>query len=119
MNKLLLGVTDTHDHLAHFFISILGSRYDIELVDIDKETPDILLFGDDNFGNNNTKFSRDDCVKLLYTGENRRPENFDCDYAISFDHNFEPRIVSGFEGCRILILNVGNKCTFSRYPFFV
>ena len=36
-----------------------------------------------------------------------------------FDHNFELRIVSGFEGCRILILNVGNKCTFSRYPFFV
>ena len=35
-----------------------------------------------------------------------------------FDHNFEPRIVSGFEGCRILILNVGNKCTFS-IPFLL
>jgi hypothetical protein len=90
MDKLLLGVTDTHDHLASFFMAILSTRYDVELVDLNKETPDILLFGDDNFGSNNTKFSRNDCVKLFYTGENRRPENFDCDYAISFDHNFEP-----------------------------
>jgi hypothetical protein len=71
-------------------MSILGTRYNLEIVDTNKETPEILLFGDDNFGNNNTKFSRKDCIKLFYTGENRRPENFDCDYAISFDHNFEP-----------------------------
>ena len=90
MNKLFLGVTDTHEHLAQFFMSILGTRYNLEIVDTNKETPEILLFGDDNFGNNNTKFSRKDCIKLFYTGENRRPENFDCDYAISFDHNFEP-----------------------------
>jgi len=90
MNKLFLGVTDTHEHLAQFFMSILGTRYNLEIVDTNKETPEILLFGDDNFGSNNTKFSRKDCIKLFYTGENRRPENFDCDYAISFDHNFEP-----------------------------
>ena len=88
MNKpLKLGVTDTHPHLATFFTTILGSRYNIE---IDNNEPDFLLFGDDNFGNNNQQYSRDNCVKLFYTGENRRPENFDCDYAISFDHNFEP-----------------------------
>jgi hypothetical protein len=90
MNKLILGVTDTHEHLAQFFMSVLGTRYNVEIVDPNKETPEILLFGDDNFGSNNTNFSRKDCIKLFYTGENRRPENFDCDYAISFDHNFEP-----------------------------
>ena len=90
MKKLSIGFTDTHDHLAKFFAFMLDTRYDLEIVNIDKETPDILLFGDDNFGNNNLNFSRKDCTKLFYTGENRRPENFDCDYAISFDHNFEP-----------------------------
>jgi len=90
MNKLRLGITDTHEHLAEFFVSVLGSRYDVELINVDQDTPDVLLFGDNNFGNKNMKFSRNDCIKLLYTGENQRPEDYDCDYAISFDHNFEP-----------------------------
>lgn len=85
MKKLKLGVTDTHDHLSKFFISILSSRYDIEL---DNKSPEFLLFGDDNFGNNNLKYSKKDCIKIFYTGENRRPENYDCHYAISFDHNY-------------------------------
>ena len=85
MKKLKIGFTDTHDHLKLFFVSILSSLYDIE---IDNESPDFLLFGDDNFGTNNKNFSKKDCIKIFYTGENRRPENFDCHYAISFDHNF-------------------------------
>ena len=67
---LRLGITDTHPHLATFFTSILSSRYDVV---IDNTAPDFLLFGDDNFGNTNKKYSRNDCVKLFYTGENRRP----------------------------------------------
>ena len=89
MKPLRIAFTDTHEHLATFFISILQSRYEVEIVDI-SASPDFLLFGDDNFGNNNLKVSRENCTKIFYTGENRRPENFDCDYAISFDHNFEP-----------------------------
>ena len=85
--KLRLGFTDTHSHLAEFFYSILSARYDLEIVN---EKPDFLLFGDDNFGQSNLNFSKDDCIKIFYTGENRRPENFDCHYAITFDHNFEP-----------------------------
>ena len=81
--KLKLGFTDTHDHLAQFFYTILSSRYDIE---IDQENPDFLIFGDANFGNNNRKFSRNKVVKIFYTGENQRPERYECDYAISFDH---------------------------------
>jgi hypothetical protein len=85
MRKLKLGFTDTHDHLAQFFSSILANRFDIE---IDNENPEYLIFGDENFGTNNKKFNRSDVVKIFYTGENRRPENYDCDYAITFDHNF-------------------------------
>jgi len=85
MRKLKLGFTDTHDHLAQFFSSILANRFDVE---IDNENPEYLIFGDENFGTNNKKFNRSDVVKIFYTGENRRPENYDCDYAITFDHNF-------------------------------
>lgn len=84
MQKLKLGFTDTHEHLASFFFEVLSSRYDIEISD----TPDFLIFGDRNFGENNKNFSRKDCTKIFYTGENQRPEDYDCDYAISFDHNF-------------------------------
>ena len=87
--KLKLGFADTHPHLARFFYSILSTRYGDGIV-IDNEKPDFLIFGDDNFGTTNLNYSKNDCIKIFYTGENRRPENFDCHYAISFDHNYEP-----------------------------
>ena len=89
MKKLKLAFTDTHDHLASFFHYVLSSRYDIEF---DNDTPDFLIFGDDRLAPDqfNRKFTKDRCIKIFYTGENCRPENFDCHYAISFDHNFEP-----------------------------
>lgn len=83
-SKLKLGFADTHEHIATFFYNVLARRYEIEL---DHENPDFLIFGDENFGTDNTKFSRKDVTKIFYTGENRRPEKYDCDYAISFDHN--------------------------------
>lgn len=82
--KLKLGFADTHEHIATFFFNVLSRRFDIEL---DNDNPDYLIFGDENFGTDNTKFSRKDVVKIFYTGENRRPEKYDCDYAISFDHS--------------------------------
>ena len=87
MKKLKLSFTDTHDHLASFFHYVLSSRYNIEF---DNDNPDFLIFGDDNFGRENLRYSKNKVIKVFYTGENRRPENFDCHYAISFDHNFEP-----------------------------
>jgi hypothetical protein len=63
----------------------LANRFDVE---IDNKNPDYLIFGDENFGNTNLNFNKKDVVKIFYTGENRRPENYDCHYAISFDHNF-------------------------------
>ena len=52
--KLKIGFVDTHDHIASFFKNILSARYDLE---IDNDNPEFLLFGDDNFGNNNLKKS--------------------------------------------------------------
>jgi len=87
MKKLKIGFADTHDHLQQFFVSILQQRYDIE---VDNKSPEYLLFGDENFGTSNHKFTKSDCIKIFYTGENRRPDQYDCHYAISFDHNYNP-----------------------------
>lgn len=86
MNKpLKLGFADTCS--TEFFLTTLSTMYDIT---IDNENPDFLIFGDENFGTSNLKFSKDKCIKIFHTGENRRPENYDCHYALTFDHNFEP-----------------------------
>jgi len=87
MKKIKIGFADTHNHLQLFFMDILQQRYHLE---IDNNSPDFLLFGDDNFGTSNKKFSKKDCIKIFYTGENRRPEQYDCHYAITFDHNNNP-----------------------------
>ena len=87
MNKLKLGFADIHKDIAKFFYYALKTRYDIE---IDNDNPDFLLFCDENFGQSNLRFSKKDCIKVFYTGENRRPENYDCHYAITFDHNYSP-----------------------------
>lgn len=85
MKKLKIGFADTHEHLMQFFYTLLANRFDVEL---DNDNPDYLIFGDDNFGTANKKFSKKDCVKIFFTGENRRPEDYDCHYAITFDHNY-------------------------------
>jgi len=87
MKKIKLGFTDTHDHLAAFFNHVLGMRFNVVL---DNEDPDFLIFGDRNFGNDNKNFDRKKVTKIFYTGENQRPDQYDCDYAISFDHNYSP-----------------------------
>jgi hypothetical protein len=87
MKKLKLGFADTHDHLAKFFFDVLSTRYDVE---VDNKYPEFLIFGDKNFGTRNQYFSKNDVTKIFYTGENQRPEDYDCHYAISFDHNFNP-----------------------------
>lgn len=84
-SKLKIGFSDTHEHIATFFYNVLASRYEMEL---DNNNPDFLIFGDENFGTENKRFDRKDVIKIFYTGENRRPENYDCHYAITFDHNF-------------------------------
>lgn len=71
-----------------FFIQVLSQSYEIE---IDNENPEFLFFSVEDFGTDNKRFDDGkDVIKILYTGENRRAENYVCDYAITFDHRFEP-----------------------------
>jgi hypothetical protein len=69
---------------SEFYETILSQRYELT---IDNENPDFLFFGDENFGTRNLQYSKDKCIKIFHTGENRRPENYDCHYAMTFDHN--------------------------------
>lgn len=59
-------------------------------MELDNDNPEFLIFGDENFGTENKNFSKKDVTKIFFTGENRRPEKYDCHYAISFDHNYKP-----------------------------
>jgi len=86
MKKLKINFTDTWDSCIEYFLTLLSYRFDVEISD----DAEYLLFCDENFGTENRKYSKNDIVKVFYTGENRRPENYDCHYAISSDHNFSP-----------------------------
>ena len=61
---------------------ILSEKYDLEISD----NPDILIFS--VFGNS---YSRYNCTKIFYTGENIRPDYNKCDYSLSFDYNSDER----------------------------
>ena len=84
-SKLKIAFTDIDNHVASFFASQLARRYELE---INYNNADFLIFADRNFGQNNLNYSRKDVTKIFYTGENQRPEDYDCDYALTFDHNF-------------------------------
>lgn len=80
---LRIGFTDTFDAISNFFINILSDDYEIVRDDIN---PDYLIFGDRNFGNSNVTYNTKRCIKIFYTGENERPQNYAYHFAISFDH---------------------------------
>ncbi len=78
-----LGFTDTNNQIARFFVSVLSQRFEIT---VDNENPDYLIFGDRNFGENNLRYDPNKVTKIFYTGENQRPWDYQCHFAISFDH---------------------------------
>jgi len=82
--QLRIGFIDTFESFAQFMIGILSKEYDITR---DDENPEYLFFGDENFGNRNQLAKYQNCVRIFYTGENRRAANYKCDYAITFDHD--------------------------------
>jgi hypothetical protein len=82
--SIKIGFADTYT--SDLFTTMLSTRYEVT---VDKN-PDFLIFGDENFGRTNLSYSKNNCIKIFYTGENRRPENYDCHYAMTFDHNNEP-----------------------------
>lgn len=83
MRTLRIGFTDTFMGLADsFFVSVLSQRYNIIRDDV---TPQILIFGDENFGNKNLSYD-DKITKVFFTGENRRFWNYRCHFGLTFDH---------------------------------
>ena len=84
MKKVKLGFTDTNDQIKTFFTEVL-TRSGFQLT-IDNENPDYLIFGDRNFGENNLNYDPNKITKIFYTGENQRPWDYQCHYALSFEH---------------------------------
>ena len=81
--QLKLTFTDTNEQIARFFVTVLSQRFDVS---IDHENAEYLIFGDTNFGRNNLNYDPNKITKIFYTGENQRPWDYQCHYAISFDH---------------------------------
>lgn len=81
--KLKLGFTDYYKTLDDFFIHTLSMAFDVER---DDANPDYLIFCDETFGQNNLNYDPNKIIKIFFTGENRRPWNYKCHHAISFDH---------------------------------
>lgn len=84
MKELKIKFVDTC--VQDIFIKLLSSRYKV----ITEGTPEFIFFSDENFGVSNKSYSREKYTKIFFTGENCRPINYDCDYAITFDHITAP-----------------------------
>jgi hypothetical protein len=83
---LKLGFTDYFPTMDEFFIDTLSSAFDIVRDDVN---PEYLIFADETFGQSNLKYNN--CVKIFFTGENRRPWNYNADFFLSFDHMEDSR----------------------------
>lgn len=82
-----IGFIDTFGTAREFFTRVLSSRWEVEVVDPAEAF--FLFFGDENFGTDNVRY--DAPCRIFYTGENRRPVDYDHDYAVSFDTINSPR----------------------------
>ena len=87
MQRLRLGFADTFEGTKEYFTHLLSKRFEIVR---DDQRPDYLIFGDRNFGESNLRYQN--CVRIFYTGENQRPSDYRCDFAISFDHPTSDRM---------------------------
>ncbi len=103
--KLKLGFTDYYSTLDEFFLDTLSVVFDIER---DDENPDYLIFCDETFGTKNLSYDPNKTRKIFFTGENRRPWNYQAHFAISFDfidgHQFYRLplyILDNFNGVRM------------------
>lgn len=70
-----------------WFIDVLSQRFNVVRDDTD---PQILVFGDENFGNRNEQYDSTKVMKVFFTGENRRFWNYKCHAGITFDHIDDP-----------------------------
>ena len=65
------------NNFDNYFYKVLRTKYNLQISD----KPDILIYS--CFG---TKFKEFDCIKVFYTGENKRADFTECDFAIGFDY---------------------------------
>lgn len=77
-----------------YFYSLLSRNFDLEL----SEDPDLLFFS--VFGSEHKRYN---CLKVLFTGENRKPERWEYDYSFSFSDTDETNMFFPF---------------FVRHPYF-
>lgn len=91
MKEVRLGFVDTFDGAPQFFLSVLNREFAIYRFVRDDANPHILIFGDRNFGDANMqrKYAPDKCIRIFYTGENVRPDDYIAHYYLSFDHIFD------------------------------
>jgi len=68
----------TYSMFHHFILDILKGKYEIVI----SSNPDFLFYS--CYGEDHKKFS---CIKIFYTGENLRPNFYDCEFSMSFDYN--------------------------------
>lgn len=80
--QLKIHFLDYWKPIDEFFIDWLSDRYDVVL---DHDQPDYLFFADETFGTQNQTWLKP-CKRIFFTGENRRPSNYKCDFSITFDH---------------------------------
>ena len=72
---------DTFDPFNNYFYNLLKKYYSIEISD----DPDFVICS--SFGKDYRKYK---CIRILYTGENTRPNFHRYDYAFSFDYTGNP-----------------------------
>lgn len=83
--KIKINCTDFSSEelrFKNYIFKLIAKYYDVEVSD----DPEILLYS-----SSGQDFLRYDCLRIFYTGENRRPDFKQCDYAFSFDHSDPPR----------------------------
>ncbi|MCL9805113.1 glycosyltransferase family 10 [Flavobacterium amniphilum] len=71
------------DKTNNYFYNLLIRKYNVI---IEEENPDLIFFS--CFGQKYLKYK---CKRILYMGENRRPDLSACDFAFSYDYNSSKR----------------------------
>ena len=66
------------DPERNYFWDLLSAKYDLRLSD----NPDVLIYT--GFGRSHVNFR---CLKIFWTGENRRPDFNQCDFSFTFDEH--------------------------------
>jgi hypothetical protein len=89
MKKIKIGYSDFWGELIpddNYFFNLLSQKYDVE---IDNNNPDILFYT--VYSRNHMTYDMNKVIKILYTGENQRPNYNECHYSLSFDYSEDPR----------------------------